>query len=440
MTEKTENSKIPQIQYANISLNSTTEIKGLFSISGPSQNIIYANKRVIYFGKFINNSFEGDAIYYDHDQFFTYIGSFHENMKDGFGILLQYNKQNYEYRSADYVSSASDFASYSTSQQQYMGTQILQARTKFDNWRKIIENIEGAIQSQSKPIEIYEMIRKICNYSEIKKIQPSKTTFCYIGELKEDIREGLGISYLKNGDIYIGKYSKNKRNGFGLYIWSDENSKYGSIAYAGYINNNVFTKYGAVILKNEDFYIGQISNGTFNGKGSYFMNKSELLIYEGEFRQSKKSGPGKYFDPESNINYEGCFENELASGNAVQKFDSFVFSGNFKAGLKIGKCELKLVENPDICVEKIEGEIKDGILNGPGKFLDQNGNEFIGEFKNNKLNGKCRILYKNGSECECVFVDGKRKGEAKVTLPPEKGWKKGESKTLIYEFDVATNV
>jgi len=416
-----------KVIYGCIEPSAGITIKGMFNIRGPQQYIAYTSRSFTYFGKYPNNSFEGNGVYYDFEQYFTYIGGFRDSFKNGFGILLQYQKAAYEYRSADNISSATEFEAYSASLQKLIATQLDNWRPKCESFKTFVKKLEGHVGKG-----IIDKIREVCNktkYEEINKLQPPRTTYTYIGELKDDQRDGFGISFLRNGDIYLGSYSKNKRAGFGMYLWSEANSKNGSTHYIGYHNNNAFVKYGAVYSLGEELYLGEIVNGSFNGRGKQVIGKT---TYEGEFKQGKKHGFGKY--ETEDYKFEGLFDKDSANGDGIQRWNQFEFQGQFKDGVKVYKCEIVHDDK-----EVYKGDITDGVISGKG-ILNIHNNKYEGDFRDNDLEGKCKVTYKNGAQCDCTFVNGVRKGEAIITLPPDKGLVRGESKRLIFESDVATNI
>ncbi len=430
------------IVYGAIQLSPTVQLKGMFTPVGPHKDVLYVSKSFVYFGPFVNNCFEGDAVYSDFEQLFTYVGSFRLNVKEGFGLLLQYTKSTFEYKPAEQVTSAIEFASYSTAMQQLMGTQLATWKSR---WEKLKSTLSGAEEliadfaSGKTRLGEYAPALDLCGkmrYEELKKLQPSRTAYCYIGELKGDMREGFGISFMKTGDIYIGKYAKNKRTGFGIYLWNEksEESKPASRIYVGYYTNNATAKFSAVLQSSGDFYLGQIANSTFGGKGEYI---SELFKYRGEFKQGKRAGHGRLVDLRDAYSYEGNFESDTFFGMGAQSWEAggIKYLGEFRDGAKAGKGE---ISGPD--GEHFEGDMKDGTLNGHGIMKNAKGIVYEGAFAQGKLNGKGRVRFPNGAECVCEFVDGLRKGEGVVTLPPEKGFKRGESRALTFDFDVATNI
>ena len=75
----------------------------------------------------------------------------------------------------------------------------------------------------------------------------------YIGEWKDNLRNGKGILYFKNGDKYLGDFINDKANG-----------------------------YGKGIYENGNYYIGEWKNGLMHGKGIMYYKNGDIK-YDDEF-------------------------------------------------------------------------------------------------------------------------------------------------------------
>lgn len=110
-------------------------------------------------------------------------------------------------------------------------------------------------------------IFEFLNKEEIKgpNIEIKSTEDYYQGELINNIPNGRGIIYYKNGEFYIGNYNNGKKEGIGKYI-----DEYGN------------------------YYIGPFKNDKRNGKGVMYYNNGKIL-YEGDFIDDKYNGSCKYY-------------------------------------------------------------------------------------------------------------------------------------------------
>ena len=147
-----------------------------------------------------------------------------------------------------------------------------------------------------------------------------------IGTWKNGEFSGWGRVIYNNGQAYEGKFTNGKLNGKGVY-------KYKDALYVGDFSN--FIRQGKGVLMNNKFrYIGQFNMGKIDGYG-------KIIFYE------DKEGEGEY---------EGFFKNNNIEGKGIMKWKN----GNV-----------------------YEGDMKNGKMNGVGRFIPAGGIPIKGVFKNN---------------------------------------------------------
>lgn len=133
-------------------------------------------------------------------------------------------------------------------------------------------------------------------------------------------KNGFGIERYKQGGVYIGDFSENDISGRGMYI---------------------------------------------SAKGQYIDKNNKAAIYVGAYRDGKKSGKGTYYDATGKVIYEGKFENdkpvEKVSQAAVSSTKRFV---------------MKEIDN-----ELYWGEVLEGVENGMGLKLAEDGKIVFGKYK-----------------------------------------------------------
>lgn len=84
----------------------------------------------------------------------------------------------------------------------------------------------------------------------------------YEGDFVNEIKQGTGkVTFMPQGDAYIGEYFNNTRNGYGKYEW-----------------------------KNGDVYEGYWEDGLVHGRGTYY--HSDGSVFKGEWYYSRRTGPG----------------------------------------------------------------------------------------------------------------------------------------------------
>ena len=265
------------------------------------------------------------------------------------------------------------------------------------NESKYFANLLGVIYDIIKNDNIGKISEE--KISEGKKIELEDGGY-YVGELTNDeIPNGKGKYFFKNGESYEGSIINDKFEGHGKYLyengeyyigdWKDDLRngkgtlyyKNGNIKYEGDFLNDKYEGKGKYIWENGEYYLGQFKNGLNNGKGILYY-KNGTIQYEGDFLDDKFDGKGKYI-------YE----------------DEQYYIGQFKNGLKHGKGIL-YYKNGNI---EYEGDFLEGKFNGEGKYVYENGDYYEGQFKNGLCNGKGKEYDKNGNIiCEGEWVNDEK--------------------------------
>ena len=96
--------------------------------------------------------------------------------------------------------------------------------------------------------------------------------------------------------------------------------------------------------------------------------------------------------PNQRVTWSGVCQNGFAQGEGVEQWIENGQSGN-----------------------RLEGQFRDGRLNGHGVFTVANGARFEGEFRDGKLNGHAVGTYADGSRDEGEWQDGKKYGHGLMT-------------------------
>ena len=222
-----------------------------------------------------------------------------------------------------------------------------------------------------------------------------------------------------SGEIYKGSWnSNNKRHGYGISISSD-----GNTLFKGKWDSDKVGNFGLFLGKNGDYYMGQLKEGKFEGKGE--LEIQGVSRYKGEFRNDLPEGKGIFEDYENFYKYNGDWVMGCKTGRGVLEFsDGTKYEGEFKNDLYDGIGVLKFSNG-----NKYEGEFVEGNVKGKGKFNWNDGKRYDGEYEdfmkngfgkfywnedkyyegqwlNNKQHGK-GLIYKEGKEIEGIFRFGK---------------------------------
>ncbi len=139
----------------------------------------------------------------------------------------------------------------------------------------------------------------------------------YIGNFSDNISNGIGRMKYKNGDEYLGHWKNGKKDGHGIYTWRD-----GSI-YIGDFSNSKMQGHGICYDSNGDLvYEGEWKDNLLDGRGIYIWDDGKY--YEGEFKKGKKHGDGKFY-----VNDELIFE------GSWRQDKPYVFNKSFEELFKL---------------------------------------------------------------------------------------------------------
>ena len=166
----------------------------------------------------------------------------------------------------------------------------------------------------------------------------------------------------KNSYIFIGHKFNNKKEGYGLEIYSDINSRY----FGGFKNGkkNGFCRYSIYNIENSYYYFGEVFNNNIKGFG-YFENCKNGTKYEGDWKNSMRNGYGiEYYE------------------------DGAIYKGEFYNGRKNGIGVYKWIDK-----SWYEGEWLNNFLHGYGKYVYSDNSIYIGTWNYNKMNGLGDFTY-----------------------------------------------
>ena len=225
--------------------------------------------------------------------------------------------------------------------------EILQNLKEIYNYNILLNKDLQSISAEELIVNKISNMFQICNKILIKKeqiIYPNGDK--YIGELKNNQRNGKGILYYNAKDIeqrvyYEGDWKDDKREGKGIIYW-----------------------------RNNDVYKGDWRDDNIEGKGIFYYGKGD--VYDGDWKNNKKEGKGNCSYMSGN-KYEGDWINDVVDGKGIYYWSNGnKYIGNFKNGKADGKGVL-FYENGEIEI----GVYSSGEKIGKYALLDSNGNIFL---------------------------------------------------------------
>ena len=106
--------------------------------------------------------------------------------------------------------------------------------------------------------------------------------------------------------------------------------------------------------------------------------------------------------------YIGDFKNGLRDGSGISELNGYKYNGEWKEDLLHGQGKF-IFKSGDV----YEGELKDGKYNGQGKYISKDGDVYEGEWKDGEINGQGKKTYNNKEVYEGAWKDGEQHGLGK---------------------------
>ena len=132
----------------------------------------------------------------------------------------------------------------------------------------------------------------------------------YVGEHKDNNYNGQGIYTFRNGNKYVGEWKGGKPNGYGSEISADGNK------YLGEFKDGNRTGQAASTYANGDKYVGDFKDGKYNGQGTYTFANGDK--YVGEYKDGKYNGQGIFYLANGSIFQSGVWrDNSLVTSQYV---------------------------------------------------------------------------------------------------------------------------
>ena len=260
-----------------------------------------------------------------------------------------------------------------------------------------------------------------------KKVKISNTAY-YEGEVIED-------------DIFhgLGKYYSEDRKG----------NK--SILTGIFKKNQIFPNFGFWEMPDDELYEGELKDGKPHGKGKYSFSDGmikEGIFENGQIKKTIKEYLYRDFVKKQTNMFIKELEPKLRDGkwvflkipseeyNKLVKEDYFVkniiesiLTEECKNLLDIIKTlnidyDYKFDENKKTNINTIKhkdgskyfGEIKNNVMHGQGTFLFPNGDKYTGQWKDGEMDGQGTFTWAKGLEYVGQWKDGKENGQGTCTL------------------------
>lgn len=197
---------------------------------------------------------------------------------------------------------------------------------------KILKKDKKATEEEIKALEGPKELNVDNNESKQNKIYEFSNGDKYLGKIQDGKLNGQGI-YIVSEDVvgfeYLGEFKDDEKDGRGKCIFTNGN------IYIGGFKSDLMNGIGQMLYKNNDEYIGGWGNGQKHGHGIYRWGDGTLYI--GEFKKNKKEGKGICFGNDGNVIYDGEWKNDLTHGQGIYIWnEGKKYEGEFMNGKKHG--------------------------------------------------------------------------------------------------------
>lgn len=201
----------------------------------------------------------------------------------------------------------------------------------------------------------------------------------YVGDFKNDLKDGYGVEKYSDGSLYEGQFKCDLKEGKGKFIVKNKDKD--TIEYIGQFKQNKINGKGIIKWSNGKIYYGELNNNEISGYGTLKEGKTKYIGY---FKNSKKNGYGSIFYLEQLFSIVGFWENNIIEGPAI------IYSlkeESEKENNDINNKKIIFMKNGEIINYPIDDDEINKIKESE-KFIQMNQlykDKFFPEFKNNEI-------------------------------------------------------
>ncbi|KAL7543309.1 hypothetical protein ACHAXR_012618 [Thalassiosira sp. AJA248-18] len=221
--------------------------------------------------------------------FVVYEGEMHDGIREGRGMCLYNNNTLYE-------------GQWKRNKEHGTGTLMTADRKRIiyeGAWEKGKMHGHGAY---------YYYIESMTGNKKIVKENGK-----YIGQFRQNLRNGHGVYTLPDTSIYDGEWRDNIQNGYGIFRWAD-----GSIYEGSWRDGKRHGTSGILIASDGFRYEGSWVNNSMEGRGVATYPKGQ--IYDGTWVAGKREGRGTIRFTNGAV-YEGRFKEDYMEGQGTMKMN-----------------------------------------------------------------------------------------------------------------------
>ena len=150
----------------------------------------------------------------------------------------------------------------------------------------------------------------------------------YIGYLSQNLKKMVfGCNKYSNGDIYLGQWDKNKKDGYGIYYFNNQKD-----LYIGEFYNNLRSGDGLIFNNDEQNLICSVGRFVEDNfvDGKIFINNGNYLLYFGKIKNNKKNDENGILIRNWNEIFKGrIIDDQIIEGRMIKVEGSNISCFNF---------------------------------------------------------------------------------------------------------------
>eukprot|EP00756_Hemistasia_phaeocysticola_P042114 Hpha_TRINITY_DN16951_c2_g1::TRINITY_DN16951_c2_g1_i1::g.55202::m.55202 len=272
----------------------------------------------------------------------------------------------------------------------------------------------------------------------------------YEGQWLQDMKHGHGIREYHNGDRYVGGWEKDEISGHGKMHYRNEDEYSGewrngkrhgqgefrfrkqSCVYNGPLVNGLFHTSEKVGLGRMQYYtkdggLGDLFVGSFvkGERTRGIMWQAEGSILSGEWRNDKLHGRGLMWFSNGDFFYGNWARETLQGVGCMRYADGSEYGGEWEKGKRHGKGTLQRVDGTivhgnwedDSPTVHYDGEWRDGVFAGVGKYVYRNGSVYFGLWVDGHKHISGSMKYIDGGEYKGGWCEDAPGGAGTMSYP-----------------------
>jgi hypothetical protein len=204
----------------------------------------------------------------------------------------------------------------------------------------------------------------------------------YEGDFVNGLRQGRGVLVSKQGHRYEGSWAADRRHGFGVQVYPDGE-------YRGSWYKGTPTREGVRSYTNGDRYVGEYRGSRRHGQGTLTYANGDR--YVGAFEDDQPHGDGKWY----------------AQSGSVKE-------GHWSRGRYMGR-DGRVAAHA--LVAGGQGCISGNCWDGRGRYVYEDGSEYVGSFASGHPHGPGSITYADGRVDSGRWEKGERIGRRVIATP-----------------------